>query len=177
MNYTYCITLNHHFKNAWGIIIFIAFALFFPVFMKYKFGADDLSVFKQYACIGFLLLFIPQLCMHLGFYFLNKGRVLHYYPSSLKMAIEIHNIRYDFTFDEIESIERNKSFPLAENRMLCFPWDSYNYSVIQLKNGQRFLVTSLLVPNLDLPLPPEKIKLRKRFYSYPFGVNEVLDEA
>ncbi len=82
---------------------------------------------------------------------------------------------YYFTFDDIDWIERNKSFALAADWYQWMPWDNYNYSVIHLKNGQQFVVTSLLVPNMDLPLEENKIKLRKRFYCYPFGAKEVFD--
>ena len=99
-------------------------------------------------------------------------------PEQQQLSLRLKNgDTFTFSFDDIESVERNKSIPLAEHRMLWFPWDSYNYSVITLKNGQRFVVTSLLVLNMDLPLEESKIKLRKRFYCYPFGVREVLSQT
>lgn len=176
MKYTYKITLGHHFKNAWGISIFIILAALFPVFMVYKFGSDDLSTFVRYALFGLLLFLIPQLIVHLRFYFHDRGRTFYYTPAQQQLSLRLKNgDTFGFSFDDIESVERNKSIPLAENRMLWFPWDSYNYSVIRLKNGQRFVVTSLLVTSMDLPLDESKIKLRKRFYCYPFGVKEVFD--
>lgn len=143
--------------------------------MVYKFGLDDLTTFIRYALSGLLLFLIPQLIIHICYYLLNRGRVLLYDEEKKEITITINGKPYKFAFDDIAQIERNKSMPFAENRSRWFPWDDYNYSVIRLKNGQQFIITSLLVPNMDLPLDESKIRLRKRFYCYPFGAKEVLE--
>ncbi|MGE0931755.1 hypothetical protein [Peijinzhouia sedimentorum] len=94
----------------------------------------------------------------------NKGDIFFYDPTGQKITINHKGELVSFSFRDIELIKRFKSYPLAENRMQWFPWDSYNYSVIRLKGGQEFIVTSLLVPNMDLPIEPAKIELVKTFY-------------
>lgn len=178
MTYRYDITLKHHFKNAWGILIFIIGFSLGPYYLKYRHGEEYDDSYNIVFFAAFLLFFIPQLIVHLRFYWMDKGRTLYYTPTQQQISLVINNdCIIDFSFDEIALIERNKSIPFAENRMLWLPWDSYNYSVIHLTNGQRFVVTSLLVTNMDLPLEESKIKLRKRFYCYPFGVKENIKPA
>lgn len=176
MTYTYSITLGHHFKNAWSILIFLIGYSLLPYYLMYRFGPKDITIYFIGCLVLFLLFFIPQLIIHLRYYSLDRGRIFYYTPDRCQMVLMLKDGRtFEFSFDDIEELERNKSFPLAENRMQWFPWDTYNYSRIRLKNGQQFVVTSLLVLNMDLPVEENKVKLRKRFYCYPFDAKEVLE--
>lgn len=69
-----------------------------------------------------------------------------------------------FTLDDIDHIEKYMSYNLAANRSGVVPWDDYHHTIIYLKNGQEFIVTSLLVPNLNLPLEEEKIVMKTNLY-------------
>ena len=133
--------------------------------MVNRFGPEDIMVFVQLSTVVFLLFFIPQLILHINYYTKNKHDIFFYDPVGQRITINHKGESASFSFSDIQSIDRFKSYPLAENRMQWFPWDSYNYSIIRLKNGQEFIVTSLLVPNMDLPIEPEKIKVKKTFYS------------
>jgi len=162
--FTYKMSLNHHFKNAWTIIIYLLIISAVPLYMVNRFGTEDFFEFVKLSVITFLLIFIPQLVLHLNYYFRNKGDIFFYDPSRQKITIEHKGQSVNFSFSEIELIKRFKSYPLAEKRLQWFPWDSYNYSVIRLKGGKEFIVTSLLVPDMDLPIESEKIMLVKTFY-------------
>lgn len=175
MTYKYQVTLKHQFKNAWGILIFIIGFTLGPYYLAYSHGEEYLNSYYLVCFGSFLLYFIPQLIVHVCYYRHDRKRLFYYKPDEERLGLQLDNgDLVEFTFDDIEYIERNKSRPLAEKRMLWFPWDSYNYSVIHLKSGEILLITSLLVPGLDLPIGTDKIKLRKRFYTYPFGVKENL---
>lgn len=144
-----------------------------PYYLIYHHGEKYINSYSIVCFGSFLLYFIPQLIVHIRYYRHDQRRFFYYTPDEQRLGLRLDTGQlFEFTFDDIEYIERNKSRPLAENRMTWFPWDSYNYSVIHLKSGQRILVTSLLVPSMDLPIDSNKIKLRKRFYAYPFGVKE-----
>ena len=132
--------------------------------MVYRFGADDILVFVQLSTLVFLMFFIPQLILHINYYTKNKGDMFFYDSAGKRVTINHNGESLNFTFDDIELIKRFKSYTIAENRMQWFPWDSYNYSIIRLKSGQEFIVTSLLVPNLDFPIDTQKIRLKKIFY-------------
>jgi len=175
MTYKLKITLNHHFKNIWPIFIAVIGFSLMPIYLNYKYGSEDLHLYIKVCFFSFLVFFIPQLVIHLAYYWANRGRVFYYAPDERRVKIEINNRTYKFILDDIEWIERNKSFALAADWYQWMPWDNYNYSVLRVKTGEQFVITSLLVPNMDLPIDESKIRLRKRFYCYPFGVNEVLE--
>lgn len=173
MTYTYQVTLRHQFDNANGILIFIIGYTLGPLYLAHRNGEEHLYDYYIICSFFFILLFVPQLILHIQYYRRDRKRIFYYTPDEQRLGLRLDNGQLlEFTFDDIEYIERNKSRPLAEKRMLWFPWDSYHYSVIHLKSGGRILITSLLVPGMDLPIDESKIKLRKRFYTYPFGVTE-----
>lgn len=177
MTYTYQITLRNQFHNASGILIFLIGFTLAPYYLLYHHGEEYLTSYYLVCFGSFLLYFIPQLIIHMRYYRHDKKRVFYYTPDEQRLGLQLDSGQFlEFTYDDIEYIERNKSRPLAEKRMLWLPWDKYNYSVIHLKSGDIILVTSLLVPGMDLPIESSKIKLRKRFYTYPFGVTEKLTE-
>ncbi|MGK6353539.1 hypothetical protein [Parapedobacter sp. DT-150] len=162
-------------KNGWSILIYAVCFYGLTYYLKYRFGIQDMRLYNLICFFAFLIFFIPQLIIHLTYYWLNEGRIFYYNPSEHHITIRIRGKEYGFNFDDIESVERNKSFALSGVMYQWMPWDNYNYSVIRLKNGQRFVITSLLVPDMDLPLEDKKINLKKRFYAYPFGAREVID--
>jgi hypothetical protein len=43
-------------------------------------------------------------------------------------------------------------------------WDLYNHSIIKLNDGKEFTVTSLLIFDLKLPVPKEKIIIEKDIF-------------
>ncbi|MEB2779595.1 hypothetical protein U3A58_04255 [Algoriphagus sp. C2-6-M1] len=162
--FTYKISFEHHFKNSWPILIYLIGSFILPFYMKNRFGSGDTWIFVQLSAALFLLFFVPLLILHINYYSRNKGDIFFYDPIGQRITINRKGESVSFSFSDIELIKRFKSYPLAENRMQWFPWDSYNYSVIRLKGGQEFIVTSLLVPNMDLPIESRKIKLKKTFY-------------
>lgn len=164
--FTYKICLDHHFKNAWTILIYLVIFSVLPIYMINRFGSEDILVFVQLSVVVFLVFFIPQLILHINYFMRNKGDVFFYDPTGQKITLNHKGESVSFSFRDIELVKRFKSYPLAENRMQWFPWDSYNYSVIRLKGGQEFIVTSLLVPNMDLPIDSDKIVLNKKFYPF-----------
>lgn len=164
MIYTYNISFKNHVKNSWTILIYFIVSLIFPFYMIYRFGSKDTGTYILLATVLFLLFLIPQMIIHLNYYFVNKGDVLFYDPDHRKITIDRKGVSHSFSFDDIDFIEWNTSYPLAENRSQWLPWDSYNHSIIKLKNGRKFVITSLLIPNMELPITSGKIKLKKSFY-------------
>ncbi|SFC85483.1 hypothetical protein SAMN05421747_1397 [Parapedobacter composti] len=175
MTYTYKISLANHIKNGWPILIYAICFYGLTYYLRYRFGLHDIRLYNLVCFFAFLIFFIPQLLIHLTYYWLNEGRAFYCNLLEKSITINVKGKKYNFSFDDIKLIERNKSFALSGITYQWMPWDNYNYSVIRLKSGQEFVVTSLLVPNMDLPLEESKIKLRKRFYAYPFETKEVLD--
>jgi hypothetical protein len=121
----------------------------------------------MYYAISFGLLatvLFPQIVVHVNYYLINKGDAFVYEPAKRRISIEHSGFIETFCFEDIARIERHMSYPLSENRMQYFPWDGYNHSYIYLKNGSIYVITSLLVPNMDLPIDGDKLQIKKSFY-------------
>lgn len=162
--YTYRLNFENHFKNSWTILIYVIGSVLFPFFMVYQKGPSDLLTFVLMG-IGLLLLFlIPPIIIHCNYFRINKNDLLIYDPSNQNITINHKGENHSFFLSDISFIERFMSHPLADNRTQWLPWDSYNHSIIHLESGQKFVVTSLLVPNLDLPVGSGKVRVIKTYY-------------
>jgi hypothetical protein len=62
--------------------------------------------------------------------------------------------------EDILVIEKHLSFGLAGGGLFIFPSDRYSYHKIKLKNGDCFIITSLLLE--DFKLFPEKVIIKKK---------------
>ena len=162
--FIYRITARHQIQNAWPLLIFLVIAICFPFYMVLKFGREEILTYLLIALCFFLIFFIPVLLVHLNYYKINKHDVVSYDPMISKFIIYRDGLLNIVNLDDIELIERHSSYPLAENRNHYFPWDGYNHSIIRLKNGRTFVITSLLIPNLDLLVGKERMKVKKSFY-------------
>lgn len=170
-------SLKHHWENAKSVIFYIIGLVAFPAYMIYRFGTEDTEVFTRYAIIGFSIFFIPQLILHLRYYYVNRGYVFYYFPFESKIKIRATTgEETEFHLNDIKQVHYFKSFPQAENRMQWLATDSYSFARIYLKNGKQFLITSLVVPNMNLPLEKEKIRLSKTLYAYPLTKERPLKE-
>lgn len=175
MIYTYKVTLWNHVRNFWAILIYIICFIGLRYYLIYRFGKQDLEFYNLICFYALLVFLIPQLVIHLTYYWREEGRVLFYNRSERYILIIINQREHRIDFEDIAHVERNITFALLGIMYQWMPWDNYNYSVIHLMDGRQFLVTSLLVPNMDLPLEENKVRVRKRFYCYPFGVKEVFE--
>jgi hypothetical protein len=163
--YTYRISIDHQFKHLWVIFYYVLVIVCGVLYFSYsRYGFIDFGKIIPISFVTILIFLIPQIILHINYYMRNKGDIFFYDPTGRRITINRKGESASFSFSDIELIKRFKSYPLAENRMQWFPWDNYNYSIIRLKNGQEFIITSLLVPNMDLPIDSGRIKLEKRFY-------------
>lgn len=152
-----------HIQNGGSILLLILVAVAFAYGMSVKTG-DKIEVFICISGVMFTLLCGPAIIVHLNYYKINKGYTFSYKRDKGEITIG-HNGQYDtFNTDDIEHIDRFMSYNLAANRSGVVPWDEYNHSVIYLENGKKFTVTSLLVPNLNLPIPGDKINIKQSLY-------------
>jgi hypothetical protein len=170
-------SLKLHWENAKSIVFYIIGLIAFPIYMIYRFGAEDIEIFIRYSIIGFSAFFIPQIILHCRYYYFNKQYVFYYYPHESKIKIRTStNDEVEFYLKDIKQVHYFKSFPLAEERMQWFPWDNYSFARIYLQNGKQFLITSLVVPNMKLPISESKVRLSKTFYAYPLKKERELKE-
>jgi hypothetical protein len=69
-----------------------------------------------------------------------------------------------FYLEDIDFVRRSISFNKEAKRGAFLPWDGYSHSVIYLKNGMVFTITSLFVQDLYLPIEEEKITIKTNFF-------------
>ena len=110
---------------------------------------------------------IPQLILHFRYYHLNKDDELIFNPEKLELTMTEKELKSTFLLDDIKLVKQYKSHPFAEKRILVRTFDCYNYSILYLNDGRRFVITSLMIAELNLPLEETKIELKKSLLAYP----------
>lgn len=160
------INISNHLLAGWTFVIYLLGSILYPIYMINRFGSEDKLFFVQTAFCLFFVFFIPHLIIHLNYYYLNRNDLFGVDNLQGKIFFEQDGVRKNYGFADIEFVEQYRSLPFAENRTRWFPWDKYNYSIISLKGGKKIIVTSLLVPKLELELDEDKKVLKKRFYCW-----------
>jgi hypothetical protein len=120
--------------------------------------------------IIFVVMVVPAASIHLNYYLVNRNDVFSYDSIYREVTIDQKNVSFTFKLDDIKCIKRFMSPNLAANRALVSPCDEYNYSIIIFENGKEFIVTSLLLPNLNLPVDHEKLMIKKTLFRWVRGV-------
>ncbi|MCF8463819.1 MAG: hypothetical protein K9G41_03200 [Flavobacteriales bacterium] len=158
----YRVTGANHLANAWVIVFYLGGAALVPFYMISKYGMTNFDSYLFVSLVLFLIFFIPVCIIHLSYYLTNRGDTLVYSPNDQYLEFNRKGQIHRFFIHEIERVNRFMSWPLAERRSHWLPWDNNNYSEIILKDGRQFIVTSLLVPNLNLQLNADKVFVHKR---------------
>ncbi|WP_367916096.1 hypothetical protein [Leadbetterella sp. DM7] len=163
---TYRVTINTHFRFLLSTLLYVVIPVIIgvPLILYLKRGSFDIDIAYSIGVWGVLLLFIPKLLIHLNYYFENKNMVVYYEEAKKQLRVADTKRDVTFTMQDITKVTEYKTYPKAENRTTWMPWDDYHYSLVELRNGEKFYFTSLILPNLDLPIDKSKITLKKRFY-------------
>lgn len=157
------IEFKSHIRNGDNIIYTTIACVCFPYILSY-FTKENAKSYFWISGVLFLIWVLPLICLHLNYYFVNKGYILMYDFENREITIKHEGRSNKFQLDDIDRVVRSVSFNLAANRAGFLPWDMYNHSVIYLKNGQKFIITSLLVPNLNIPIDSSRITIKQNFY-------------
>jgi len=161
----YKIKAQTHYRFLKSILLYIVLtAVGMPIISYFRKGYVDWEASMTGGLWGLVLLVTPAVLMHFNYYSTNKNMVVYYEESKKQLRVSDKDRDVTFTMSDIESVKDFKTYPKAENRTTWFPWDEYHYSLVELKNGEKFYFTSLILPNLDLPIDKSKITLKKRFY-------------
>lgn len=97
--------------------------------------------------IYYLILLIPTLWVHVEYYLINKNDV--FTIDSAESTISL-NWQRNIYYSEIETIVFVLSPVMYRNSNLrVFPFDSYNYAVIKIKDGGQIIVTNLMVFKIE----------------------------
>lgn len=155
--------LRSHLRSGVSILLGLLVCVFFPYILSFA-KDGDIESFLIIPISIFIVGVLPVIIIHISYYLANKGDTLTFSFQDRIITIFHKGNSTTFTLDDIDHIEKYMSYNLAANRSGIIPWDDYNHSIIYLKNGQEFIVTSLLVPNLSLPLEDGKMIIKTNFY-------------
>lgn len=154
------VDFKSHLKSGELIIWCAIVGLISPYILSIMKNVDVNSV-RWIGGAVFFVIAMPAFIVHINYYFVNHGDIFKYSFYEREITIIHKGKPTTFSLDEIDYIKRYMSFNQGANRAFVTPWEGYNHSYIHLKNGQMFTVTSLLVPNLRLPIDEEKIIIKK----------------
>jgi len=119
--------------------------------------------------IYYVALLLPTLFLHAEYYLINKNKTLNINPIEKTISF---NYRESVNFKEIEKIILILTPVMYRNDGLrFFPFDNYHYSVIKMKDGKRFVFTSLMAFRLEEALKEicgVPIEKKSRFIPSPF---------
>src|ERR1043166_8515241 len=100
--------------------------------------------------IGFVVVdLIPSLSIHLQYLHYNAHLELEVNKLNRTMRIANKGKEHTFGFDEIHAIHLRLMPELyRKQKGVFFPWEWYHYAVIELENGEKFIITSLLINDM-----------------------------
>jgi hypothetical protein len=160
----YHITIKDHLRSGSLIILVIIICVNFSNILSFldpNKAPEDLFWVEV---IGLFVFALPAIIIHINYYLINRGDTLEYSSGQKIISINHRGIATTFHLNDIDFIKKSISFNEEAHRSSVVAWDGYNHSVIHLKNGNVFTITSLLVQNLDLPIEKEKIIIKRNIY-------------
>lgn len=154
--------LKSQVKNGGGIIWCALMGLISPYILSMIKHVDVNSV-RWIGGVVFLVVSLPAFVIHINYYIVSHGDIFQYFYQERRITYIHKGKSITFGLDDIDYIKRYMSFNQAANRSFITPWEGYNHSYIYLKDGRILTVTSLLVPNLRLPIEDDKIVIKTGF--------------
>lgn len=160
---TYKVNLTSHLARGSNLLLGIAICIAFPYVMAHL-KQESIDSFTWIAVLGLIIWGAPGLIIHVNYYMVNKRDVLTYDVQERKITLLHQEVTTTFVMEDIVRVDRFMSFNKAAGRADFAPWDGYNHSDIYLKNGQKITITSLLVPDLNLPIGGDRINVKTGIY-------------
>ncbi|HWD90510.1 MAG TPA: hypothetical protein VG367_20435 [Mucilaginibacter sp.] len=146
----YKITFKNQFRALRAVIYGgILLAIIGYVFYRnhHDYDMESLIFALKAGAVCYLILIIPALFLHLEYYIINKKDIV--VINDVEGTISINN-QQPIAFDQIEKIFLLMSPPLYRNDKINYiPFDNYYYAIIKMKEGGRFIFTSLLTPKVE----------------------------
>ena len=160
------VNASDHFRHLWILIpigIVLPVAVYFLMVNQFGYYKQDRALFIS--GITFSVCVFPLVLLHLNYYLKDRFSTFKY--NSLGESVyQNGEKKIEFSNNDIDKILVFKSWPLAEERTLIFPWDSYNYAKIYLKDGTVFTISSLLVYELDKVVNIKNVTIKKTFFAW-----------
>ena len=164
----YRLSLRAHYHQAWPILGAFSLLIALPILFYYRSGIESVHLAVVVSWAFFLPVFIPHLAIHLRYTRINDWLFICFDLKCKEIELEGRPGSFKIRRRDIKSVLSNKPRAMANRSILrVFPWDSYCYAVIDLYDGRRLIITSLMIPELfwDFPLGNETVKMR--FFCWP----------
>lgn len=166
-------------KSEWNsfkstIAVLIPYFVAWPLIFYFRHPDGELVDGIVYVLIGALLFFLSSYIIHLKYYSINKDieLILDYEGKIVEILNRKLQISKQFRIDEIKAIVHTMTPPKTEKRMKWLPWDNYSYMEIFLKNGERFIITSLMTERLHIGIEVKEMVVTS-FYPYASGLDDI----
>ena len=115
----------------------------------------------QFALGCALLMFIgPLAILHFEYYIANKHMSMNISIANRFVVINQQSERSEFSFEDIKVVHLFKTINNVKQRSGLL-WEVFHYSEIELKNGQKFIITSLMAPDIAWPLDDSKVMIHE----------------
>ncbi len=114
------------------------------------FGPEDGPFVISFFVVGYALFdLIPCSVIHAQYFHLNKDAKLIVNRVGRMMTVSYKDSTHSFGFDRIKRVEVSLMTNLYNGATKGWAlWEVYNYAVIEIEDGERFVITLLMVNNL-----------------------------
>ena len=157
---TYRVNFYAHLRQSWPVFLFLLVSPLLYYFFYFQFGQESVSFALYAAIVAFATSFLPQLVIHLRYLNLNQGMSFQIIGENRFMLTNKGGERIEFSNNEVISAITVASFAEAKNSLQFWPWQGYSFTSLTLESGKEIIITSLLVPLIDLThlFPQTKIR-------------------
>jgi len=162
------IRLIDHIQEAWQIVFSVLLFLVFPAFGVFEvLGAGN--PFSLKVGVGlFTIVFTPQLLLHSRYALLNHKLGVRLRNRKKEIELMIDDVKCLIKDEDIKTIQFVFNGALGyRNTLPWFPWQTYSYCVVELKDSERLLLTNLLVDDVGWLMNSEKATIRTIPYCWP----------
>ena len=149
------ITLKSQLKHLTGF--FIAIAAISVLFLIDSFDGIHETFIYLIVCLIVVVLSVSFL--HIQYLYFNAGAKVEIFDNETIIYYYRNGKEKTIKEADIISVEKNISYASAAGGRYMLPTDNYYYQKIRLKNGDCFIITSLL---LGFSLFPEKVIIKKK---------------
>ena len=144
------ITLKRIFANLSFSIIFLIITVVLSIFL-YKIDLDLVGV---YIPIGFFVIFnIPVIVIYINYWIEDKNKIVQIDTNTRTINVTKEFKDLTYRFDDIKRVilVSHLSYKFGQPLRKA-PWTDYFYYLIDFKNGERLILTSLLLEQKDFTL-------------------------
>ena len=163
----YRLSVKNYVYHWWVLVIHLAFLVGTPIYITNRYGGESRDLAMVVVALWFSLSFVPFLLLQAKYTIENLGVLLSYDPTSQIVKVASRSVERTFHVSCIDKIFTVKTRAFIRGSLLWLPWDTSCYGVILLKSGERFLITSLLIPRLEWPFTEIRESVRGSFYCWP----------